>query len=249
MMGTTDPLRMLQMDVSTPHLMRIAEQRRFPIRQSDNGYLLHCFLEELFGPGVVSTFSVQRELRRASTVLAYTSETLDVLRDRANTYAEPTTFQACDWKTIAVKEMPSSWTEGKRVAFETRICPIQRMNSDGKTYRRGAEVDSFLARAWQVGKGESVDRESVYVHWLEEELLRRGGIRLKHANMVRFRRTRLLRRTQGADRVSHLCERPDALMRGTLEIVDGDGFSKVLSRGLGRHRAFGFGMLLLRPVT
>ncbi|MEE8524028.1 MAG: type I-E CRISPR-associated protein Cas6/Cse3/CasE [Thermoanaerobaculia bacterium] len=42
-------------------------------------------------------------------------------------------------------------------------------------------------------------------------------------------------------------ERPDALLTGTLEVTDPDAFATLLARGVGRHRAFGFGMLLLRP--
>jgi CRISPR system Cascade subunit CasE len=35
--------------------------------------------------------------------------------------------------------------------------------------------------------------------------------------------------------------------RGEFNITDRDGFDQLLRRGIGRHRAFGFGMLLLSP--
>jgi CRISPR system Cascade subunit CasE len=42
-------------------------------------------------------------------------------------------------------------------------------------------------------------------------------------------------------------EGPDAVLRGRLQIEDGNGFARLVARGIGRHRAFGFGMLLLMP--
>ena len=36
-------------------------------------------------------------------------------------------------------------------------------------------------------------------------------------------------------------------MAGTLTIGDPDAFAAILSRGVGRHAAFGYGMLLLSP--
>ena len=36
-------------------------------------------------------------------------------------------------------------------------------------------------------------------------------------------------------------------MSGALTITDGEKFAQLLARGIGRHRAYGYGMLLLRP--
>ncbi len=41
---------------------------------------------------------------------------------------------------------------------------------------------------------------------------------------------------------------PEAEFEGTLEVLDGTAFHAVLARGIGRHRAFGYGMLLVRPA-
>ena len=40
---------------------------------------------------------------------------------------------------------------------------------------------------------------------------------------------------------------PDVVMQGRLRVSDPQAFAQLLARGVGRHRAFGFGMLLLRP--
>jgi CRISPR system Cascade subunit CasE len=36
---------------------------------------------------------------------------------------------------------------------------------------------------------------------------------------------------------------------GLLQVEDAAAFTALLARGIGRHRAFGFGMLLLKPAT
>jgi CRISPR system Cascade subunit CasE len=43
-------------------------------------------------------------------------------------------------------------------------------------------------------------------------------------------------------------ERPVARITGTLQVETADAFAHLIARGIGRHRAFGFGMLLLRPA-
>jgi CRISPR system Cascade subunit CasE len=43
-------------------------------------------------------------------------------------------------------------------------------------------------------------------------------------------------------------EGPDAILRGELVIRDPAEFAKVLAKGVGRHKAYGCGMLLLRPA-
>ena len=37
-------------------------------------------------------------------------------------------------------------------------------------------------------------------------------------------------------------------MRGVLTITDSEAFASTLAQGIGRHRSYGFGMLLLRPA-
>jgi CRISPR system Cascade subunit CasE len=52
----------------------------------------------------------------------------------------------------------------------------------------------------------------------------------------------------GPTRPARILERPDAVFEGRLAVADPDAFRARLARGVGRHRAFGFGMLLLRPA-
>ena len=147
-----------------------------------------------------------------------------------------------------------------------------KLDTSGKPKAR--EVDAFLAACWQAtasitlskqadagalaGPRVPVDREQVYREWLTRELARDGASTLESAQLVSFQRAPLIRRTQatpsvllggqGEQRAAHRLERPDARMQGTLTVADPAAFRALLARGLGRHRAFGFGMLLLRPA-
>jgi CRISPR system Cascade subunit CasE len=113
------------------------------------------------------------------------------------------------------------------------------VDRQGKVKHR--EIDAFIHATLTALNDVKVDREAVYVHWLERELQREGASSLNTARLPEFRRE-LMRRDGGA-RV----ERPNAVLEGELTVRDPVAFRALLARGLGRHRAFGFGMLLLRP--
>jgi CRISPR system Cascade subunit CasE len=137
---------------------------------------------------------------------------------------------------------------GQRLGFRTRVCPIVRtrkpgsrslgVNRHGRVKHR--EIDAFIHATLIAPKDVSVDREAVYTHWLGRELERRGAGSLETGHLVEFRRERMRRR--GAS-----IERPNVVLEGDLTVVDPVAFRALLIRGIGRHRAFGFGMLLLRP--
>lgn len=240
-------LRMLRMSFDVPRLFELGKHRRLPLRDVDLGYLLHCELKELFGSDAPAPFAVRGTSGRRATVLAYSRRSKAELVEHARAYADPAVHAACDFGDGAFEEkvMPSSWNRGSRLAFEVRACPIVRMSSDGPRWRKGAEVDAFLARCWRE-EGRPVDRAAVYREWLEREISRGEGASLRSFEMAAFKRERLLRRDHGQARTAHAAERPEALLGGTLEVLDGEAFSALLARGVGRHRAFGFGMLLLR---
>ncbi len=240
-------LRMVRMRFDMARLFELGRRRRLPLREVDLGYLLHCEMKELFGADSPQPFAVRETRGRNATVLAYSKRSKADLEEHARTFADPAVHATCDFGAghFDEKEMPRSWQSGARYGFEVRACPVVRMSSDGPRWRKGAEVDAFLARCWKQ-EGRPVERGEVYREWLARELDRGGGARLVKFGMRAFRRERLLRRDRAADRKSHHSERPDALLSGILEVGDGNAFAALLARGVGRHRAFGFGMLLLR---
>ena len=81
-------------------------------------------------------------------------------------------------------------------------------------------------------------REGVYADWLAGRL--EGAARVEAARLARFCH-------HHAVRAGRAIEGPDAVMHGALTIVDPGRFAAALATGIGRHRAYGYGMILLRP--
>lgn len=239
-------LHMLNLNLDGQGLVRLGHRRGLSNRAVDTGYLVHCLLRELFGDLAPAPFVVRPQEGRGFPVLGYGAASADRLRDVAQATATPDLWNACDWAGLASKPMPQTWNPGAEYGFSTRVCPVVRMAKVGVHNRRGAEVDAFLRRCWQIGDGVPVSRGEVYVDWLREQFERHGGATVVEAGLSGFQRARLVRRGHKPGRVSHVAERPDATLAGRLRITDPVAFAALLARGLGRHRGFGFGMLLLR---
>ena len=95
------------------------------------------------------------------------------------------------------------------------------------------------------GEGWNVSGSRCTPNGSPAQLDRIGGARLdvQRTKLVSFQRTRAIRKLH-----ARYSEGPDAVMRGILTITDAEAFFNLLTRGVGRHRAFGYGMLLLRPA-
>ena len=259
-MAPADPvaagrLHMVRLLLAAPRLAALAQERGVPPKQEDSGYLIHDELAALFQEGAVQPFRVMQERARDVEVLGYSTFEEEELRERANSFARPEAHAACDWKRFAVKPMPKTLEAGRRLGFEVRACPVVRLSSerkvtgkDGneKVYPRGREVDAWEHRRFLAeGSEDEMSREDAYRGWLADRLHPAAAV--GHVRLTAFRRTRLLRKTHEAKRRSSVLERPDAVLQGELTVTEADSFLDLLARGVGRHRAFGFGMLLLRP--
>lgn len=254
----TESLQMVRLTLDPARLARLGKAVGLPPQEEDLGYRVHMALAGLFGPGKIQPFRVLDGPGRGVDVLGYTSyESKEAINDDASSFADPGLYDACDWQRLGVKPMPSSWQEGRVVGFEVRICPIVRPSKDIDrtpptnenaanliTLKKGAEVDAWVHHNCTVHGNDPLNREAVYRNWLSQRTSH--ALELRSMSLHAFRRIRLVRRSQGAKRTSKILERPDALVRGELEIRDADAFQKLLANGVGRHRAFGFGMMLLR---
>jgi len=238
----THPLQMVRAEINARDFQRWMGMRR--LQDPDHG--MHCLLTECFGRDLAPRPFRAIFPRGGSRgcLYGYGTAGADDLREAAGAYADPLQCRIIPPHNINSKPMPEEWTAGKRLGFEVRVRPIVRRTDKADT-RPGKEWDAFQLEAEQHPKGEMArSREEVYTDWLRKQLESRGGATLESAILVSFQRTRAVRRLRGT-----YSEGPDALMRGTLEITDGPAFAKLLAGGVGRHRAYGYGMLLLRPAS
>ncbi len=212
----------------------------------DPGFAMHCLLTESFGREMApKPFRMIIPRDRDSvggTFYAYSPCTADDLRETAEVFACPLQSTILPAQSICDKAMPESWRRGRRLGFEVLVRPIVRCGRGSG--RPGSERDAFQAEAERHPRGESaIKREDVYRDWLSARLAR-SGASLKEARLRSFRRVRVVRKLG-----KHASEGPDAVMQGTLEVTDPTDFAQLIASGIGRHRAYGYGMLLLRPAS
>jgi CRISPR system Cascade subunit CasE len=260
MTGTA--LYMLHLPVDTRRLLAFAGARH-----ADTGYRLHALFAALFGPAAPKPFAISGTAGTGGNgdpaclpVLAYSSQPLGALQSVAQGTAVPSAYGAVRWEEAADKPMPIRFPTGLVLGFTVRACPVVRLargaagRPDGHGKRPGAEVDAFIAALDRAESGGVVDREEIYRRWLEEQLGRDGGAEIRSLRIEALRRSPVFRQGSVPDRAradkrsGRSFDRPDVSFSGLIAITAPDAFAARLARGIGRHRAFGFGMLLLRPA-
>ncbi len=233
------PLYMVQMQFSEKAIHRSAKKQGIPGNADDLGYVLHGHLQALFGELAPKPF-LGTARRGRINVLAYAIADRDTLAEKMRLVAEPAEYRSVHG--LATKSMPTHWTPGRRLGFEVSVCPIVR--------DRNQERDAYPPKRKIGGEGVAEPtREQVYGDWLAHRL--EGAAKIEQCRIDHFGVGTLFRRHQARHegRRRHQIPRlPIAKLTGELEIEDGDTFAQKLCRGIGRHRAFGFGLLLIRAA-
>ena len=91
-----------------------------------------------------------------------------------------------------------------------------------------------------------LNRETVYCDWAKQRFAR-YSVDVESIGLAGFRLAKQKRQTQTSKgkRAFRQIVRPQALLEGTVIIKDPVQFDLLLEKGMGRHCAFGYGMLLL----
>lgn len=214
----------------------------------DEGVALHHLLGETFGPAALQPFRLLVAPRaQTGTLYAYSTADADILRHAALSSLTPAQAAVVDLERLrSLPRPPSTWTAGQRLGFDLRLRPVVRLASDLNgtddsgtpvSFRKGAEVDVFLAA---VLRDRQTTREAAYLDWLAARLVPAAILDPADSRLASFQRTRV-------QRDGRRIEGPDAVVHGTLTVAEPRAFADLLARGVGRHRNYGYGMLLLRP--
>lgn len=244
-------LWMLRLPLNPSALARYAAERGWMHQRGhDEGRTLHHLLTETFGKtddkDPKSAFQPFRLLsgRGGSSLYGYSTVAPEILCETAQAIAPPEALALLPLSGLQAKPMPQVWRVGQVLGFDLRVRPVVRLGSAmpsdadprGRGFRKGAEIDAYVAA--RTRSFAPVFRDQVYLEWLAARLAPAAELIRDHTALHRFQRSQTLRR--------RLSEGPDAIVHGTLRIADPDHFASLLSRGVGRHCAYGFGMLLLR---
>ncbi len=247
---------------STPHFMLHLEPEPARVARwsaaegldrpgEDDGYVWHALLAASFGALAPKPFRLLQRPNRPSQLLGYTSADEASLRTHVSQFAAPDVVAALGLDRLAVKHMPDAYPVGLELGFEVRVRPMVRQDRDGDR-TRSRERDAFLVAIEKAGpRGERNDlvRDDVYRDWLDQRLAA-GGASLVSACVLARSRSRVSRRNRERELVAVGGSgggAPDVVFTGMLKVSEPQAFRELLTRGIGRHRAFGFGMLLLKP--
>ncbi|GGB49144.1 CRISPR-associated protein Cse3 [Roseibium aquae] len=237
-------LQLIEMPLSLSALHSWAGQRNVGYGLFDEGAVLHHILGEVFGPAVLQPFRLLVAPRaRTGTLYAYSTVAAEDLRAEAAPVLGPSEAGVLSLDALrSIARPETTWREGMRLGFDLKCRPVVRIASPlkGKDIRfaKGAELDAFLAESMRNDHARS--REDVYFDWLAARLAPVADLEREASRLHQFRRVRSLRRGRQV-------EGPDVVIHGSLTVCDPQGFARLLARGVGRHRSYGYGMLLLRP--
>lgn len=238
-------IHLVRMDLRREELIRFARHHNLlTSRDDDFGYVLHAWLKAMFAEVSPKPFYLDT---RHVVLYGYSGTDAETLVENARTFADPLAHRVLAEDSLAGKRMPQQWRIGKRLELHVRACPITRKGS--------TEKDAFLRALdrW-IEKGENPDekpvRAQIYREWFEGQIDPKILL-LEHVAVEGMRaRGAWLRRSRATNPSGlRTIERPEAHFRAVVTIRDAEGFAKMLQRGIGRHRSFGFGMIRLMPAT
>jgi CRISPR system Cascade subunit CasE len=219
-------------------------------RGGDLGYAVHLALRRSLGEAGPQPF---RLFEQSGDLFAYTKIVDRVLEAAYLPAAEPNIAvarSAIGIDTIEIKPMPEVWREGARYQFEVRVRPVRRRGKDKRSAGFPGEHDVFGTAVRGLPQGEWPIQDRVYLDWTRGKLTESGIVEIESDLRVGSRkRTEVVRRGHNDTGLRHRIDGPDIVVKGSLRIATAGAFSEFLARGIGRHRAFGFGMMLLKPVA
>lgn len=245
---SSESLYLMHTQPDPQRLAAWAASHRLLDSQGDLGCALHALLRAAFGAQAPQPF---RYLDAKQGLLAYTHLNAGELTQHAaladaEVAAALGLGQTLHHAGLSARLFPTQWEAGHELGFEVRVRPVIR---EGKT---GRERDAFLSKI-EKSTNTELNRNEVYVQWLRELFARQGGARLIDANVTSYQQLGVIRKTQKVSkdsaRQSRLVGGPDATLAGQLRVTDMQAFAKLLAGGIGRHKSFGFGLLLLRSIN
>ncbi len=269
-------LHLLRLLVDPAGVERLARARKIG-DEDDHGYRLHALMTGCWGDAAPSSWRLDPKAGgRNLTIWAYAAQPWsDLSAVSAARFTDPTAVDldpdlvsllrgALVWEQCASKPMPR-FTAGQTVGCDVRACATVRLhrelpgisagNGHGAVAARkaGDEVDALTAEALRRSQNggslhmQDLNPEAVYQAWLASALARCTGQTPSDVRVTGYRSSQCLRKNHanGGRRAVIL---PEVLGSGTMTITDPEAFALTVARGVGRHRAFGFGMLLLRPA-
>ena len=209
---------------ATPHLTHAG--------RGDESLVVKTVLTEAFGGAVLRPWRILGQHGQHGqhlTVLGYTDGvTAETLRQRVEL-----ALPALQTAVSVVGSAPLAEPELGRV-FRFRLRCIPLISVTGARTR-----DAYTYACTQAGSAQGIDRAEVYARYVQERL---PGATLTETRLDGFQLVSMVRRQQQGWKTGRF---PLAELSGVLTVDDPAAFLGPLSTGIGRMRAYGFGLLRL----
>jgi CRISPR system Cascade subunit CasE len=217
-----------------------------PRDNEDDGYGWHALLTAAFGPDLApKPFRVFARRGRPTQLLAYGQADAGTLKSRATDFADPLVITALGVEPVASKPMPD-FASGRRLGFSARLRPTLRTDRGGDR-TRSRELDVFVAAKRAADPDQKLDKVGIYADWARQQI-DEAAAEVESLRIDGLESSDIVRRGRGnGSRAFARIPGHTITVVGTLRIADAGSFAALLARGLGRHRAFGYGMILLSP--
>jgi CRISPR system Cascade subunit CasE len=244
-MAEPQPLHLWRLPLRHAALAAIAREQGIPLDDADHGYAIHAALRAACGEASPKPWWHEAE-RQA--LWAYAPQPAPADGQPPCPVAMPYR-DAIDWPRAASKQVPLL-TVGKRIAFALRACPVVRHGGRNEGGGKAIEHDFLLWQARRLGcPAEQLDPASTYAEWLRTRAWpATAGAELHTVRVTGWQKPMERHANAWRGRGSGRVRLPDVSFAGELIVTDAESFRQLLARGIGRHRAFGYGMLLLSPV-
>ena len=215
----------------------------FPLMQG-NAYRSHQLLWKLFTNNNERPFLFRQELEADASLETQRPSGLPLFYVLSRTEPEPDpALFNCEVKQFAPK-----LRTGQKLAFRLRANPVVARRDEGRKNSRHHDV---LMDAKQSAKAEGIDdkkeirqrMDNAAKAWLNNnERSERNGYRLAEAPQIGAYQQHVHRRKGREIRFGSVD------YQGTIEVTDPEKFLRTLTEGIGRSRAFGCGMWMVRPI-
>lgn len=145
---------------------------------------------------------------------------------------------------IKTKPYQLKLAKGERYGFSLRVNPVISLSQPDR--KRSLRVDVLMhAKKKKSEKLDPQEREDVILSWLENKLKGKGAIIDKGACLVTEYSQKQLSRKNNQKKMTMSV----VGVEGALTVNDPIELQKALNEGIGRGKAFGLGLLLLRPLN
>lgn len=220
------------------------------MHDDDGCYALHHAMRMRFGQAAPQPF--RADLRGSSPhVIGYLDDPHALVNNRGENIPTEAPSVICDIfpEAAKTKPMPALWDEDRVLSFRLRARTVVRYSKQERDRMeertgwrpQGSEIDAFAAEKLK-NPNDPMDLDEVCRRWLERRL--KDIAHIEDFAVLDYRRIRTRRSTHGK-KGSSFIEGPDTSLAGNLVVLDKEKFRDILKRGVGRHSAFGYGMLLL----